>query len=341
MTNILSIIGAILLFGAIIFFHELGHFLTAKKAGVLIHEFAIGMGPTIFKREKDGIVYSVRLLPVGGFVAMEGEDDDSNNPRAISNCSVFTQVKVFIAGSLTNLFMGYVILLVLVIMTGFVGTTIVSTVPEGTAAFGVLQEGDEIIKVNNSYVFTSNDITRHFLKDRDGYMEFDVERNGEMINDIPVQFKMMELDGINFIDLDFKVYGKDAEFIDYITYPINWGISIVLQVWDSLADLLTGRYSLNALSGPVGVTSVIVEATQINIEAFLQMAALITINIGVFNLLPLPILDGGRIVILLIEAVTKRKISRKLIEKITIASVILLVGLMLVVTVNDIINLFN
>lgn len=341
-SNVLSILSAVLVFGAIIFFHELGHFLVAKKAGIRVHEFAVGMGPKLLSVTRGETKYSIRALPVGGFVMLEGEEEESNDARSLTRQPAWVQIAVYLAGALTNIFMGYVILVIVVAMTGYVGTTIVSKVDEGTAAYGILQKNDKIIRINNHKVYTSNDITYELMRDQDGLVTMDVVRDGKTLSDLSIQFKMTEIaKDIKAISLDFKVFAKPNTPWDTILYPLNWGYSIVKQVWGSLIDLIRGRYSLNHLSGPVGVTSAISTASKMGLESFLMMAALITINIGVFNLLPIPILDGGKIVIILLEQLMRRKINQPFVEKISFGSIVLLMGLMAYVTINDLFALFS
>lgn len=340
MTTLITILAAILVFGAIIFFHELGHFTAAKLSGVTVTEFAVGMGPLLLKKEYKGTVYSLRLLPVGGFTALEGEDEAVDSEHSLTNKPLLSRVSVFLAGSVFNIVMGYLILVVLTVMSGYVGTTYIAAFREGSISQSTLALGDKILKVNGHRVTTSNDITYEFLRDPDGLIDMTVQRGDETLT-LPVRFRMEEIsEGVNAIDIDFQVAAVPATPRDYVTYPINWGSSIVKQVWGALIDLVTGRFAVNQLSGPVGVVSAIGQASKLGLESLMLMAAMIAINIGIFNLLPLPILDGGKIIITVIEAAIGRPINARLIEGIMVGSVILIVGLMVYVTYNDIFRLF-
>ena len=340
MSTVITILIAVLVFGAIIFFHELGHFTVAKLCGIQVDEFAIGMGPVLFRKKKNGTVYSIRALPVGGFVAMEGENETLETSASFSQKSVPKKLAVIAAGSFANLAMGYLILVALVIMNGYVGTTNVVKFNENSVSEGVLQAGDKIVKINGHRVRTSNDITYEFLRDRDGLIELTVNRGGETISLQPIQFNMVPVDDeINAIEIDFKVAAVPMKPLDAVTYPVNWGIWIVKQVWGSLIDLLTGRYTLNQLSGPVGVATAIGEASKQGLDTFLLMAAFIAINIGVFNLLPFPVLDGGKLVQIVIEGIIRRPIPDKVIGAINAGGIVLLIGLMLFATYNDIARL--
>ena len=332
---------AVLIFGGIIFFHELGHMLTAKAAGVRVYEFAVGMGPAIFKHEKNGTVYSIRLLPLGGFTMLEGEDEASDSPDSLSKKPLPARLAVFAAGSVFNLVLGYVILVILTAMNGYVGTTYVVDFTENSVSAGQLQVGDRILRVNGHRVMTSNDISYEFLRDADGLVELEVERNGER-QTLNIQFTLEDYgDGVNAIDIDFRVAAVKAQLSDYFTYPINWSFSLMKQVWGSLIDLIGGRYQVNQLSGPVGVVSAIGEASKLGLDSVLLMAAFLAINIGIFNLLPFPILDGGKIVITIIESIAGRPINTRVMEWIMTGSVALIVLLMIYVTANDIFRLIE
>ena len=341
-SGLITAVAAILIFGGIILVHELGHFTVAKWAGITVHEFAIGMGPAIYKKTKNGTVYSLRMLPVGGFVSMVGEDEPVDAPGSFSSKPLLPRLAVLFAGSFNNIVMGYLILVVLTIMTGYVGTTQVAAFNTGSVSSEQLQIGDKILKINGHRVHTSNDITYEFLRDRDGLIEIVVQRDGQTISLPPIQFKMEQLgEGVQAIDLDFKVAAIPAKPLQYVTYPVNWGLSIIKQVWGSLIDVITGRYAVNQLSGPVGVVSAIGKASKMGIENLLLIAAFIAINIGVFNLVPFPVLDGGKMAIAIIETVFRRRINQRILEWIMMVSVGLLLALMLYVTWNDIFRLFQ
>ncbi len=332
-----------LVFGGIILVHELGHFVVAKRCGVLVHEFAIGMGPAIFQKQKGETLYSVRAIPIGGYVMMEGEDDNEcETEGSFSKKPLLSRLGVLAAGSVNNLILGYILLVILTFINGYVGTTYVAVFDEGAVSSSVLQLGDRIIKINGHRVRSSNDITYEFVRDRDGIIDMVVERDDKVISLEPIRFKMEQLeDGSSAIDLDFKVAAISARPIDYVIYPINWGISLAKQVWGSLVDLVTGRYAVNQISGPVGVVSAIGQASKLGFKNLLMLAAFLTINIGIFNLIPFPVLDGGKIFIALIEAVFRRNINSRILDGIMTVSVALLIMLVLYATLNDILRIFK
>lgn len=335
-----TILAAVVIFGGIILFHEWGHYLTARRCGMTINEFSIGMGPALLKKEKNGTLFSVRALPIGGFVALEGEEDaetgePTNDPNAFSKKPLRSRIAVLLAGSLHNLLLGYLILVLLTALNGYVGTTRVVRFNEGSLSEGSLQLGDTITAINGHRVYTSNDISYEFLRDEDGLIDVTVRREGETLT-LPIQFPLTEYEGQQFITIDFKVAAVKPTPLQYVTYPLNWGLSIVKEVWGSLIDLLRGRYAINQLSGPVGVVTAIGQASKFGIKSLLEMAAFLTINIGIFNLLPIPVLDGGRIVIEALTELTRHKLSPKIIQGAMTASVCLMILLMVYVTYHDI-----
>lgn len=312
----------------------------AKIAKVKVNEFALGMGPVLFQKKIGETAYSLRLFPIGGFVAMEGEDEESADANSFGSKSVFKRLLIVIAGAVMNVILGYIILVILTIMSKSVGTTTVAVFNEGAVSSQYLQVNDKILKVNGSKVRTPNDITFEFIRDKDGIIELEVQRDNETVKLPPIQFKMQEVaDGIQAINLDFKVYSQKLSPIGVISYSFNWAVTIAKQVWVSFIDLISGRYGFNQLSGPVGVATAIGEASSMGVDSLLLMVAFITINLGIFNLLPLPALDGGRLVFIIIEAIMGKPVPAKYEGYVHAAGMILLFGLMIFVTFNDIVKL--
>jgi len=346
--NVGTVLIAILVFGLLIFIHELGHFFVARAAGVRVNEFALGMGPVVFKVVRGDTQYALRAFPLGGFCAMEGDDEESHDPRAFCNVGIGRRIAIIVAGSAMNVLLGLALLAVLTSQQDLLGTTTVAGFKEGAVSSAYLQPGDEIRRVNGHRVRTDNDLVYEFMRDRDGVMDMVVLRGGEELSLKGVTFDMYELeDGTRFIAVDFMVAGVRKTPVGILTNSVNWTGSVVKQVWGSLVDLVTGRYSLNQLSGPVGTATIIGEAvgdaidkeSGVGIKPLLSMVAFITINLGVFNLLPLPALDGGRLLFLLLELVRRKPVNPKYEGWVHAVGFMLLIGLMLVVTFNDVIKL--
>lgn len=334
-----TILIAILVFGLLIFVHELGHFLAAKWAGVTVNEFAMGMGPKLISRTRGETAYSLRLFPIGGFCAMEGENEDSGATGAFCNAPLYKRILITVAGSLMNLLLGLILLGILSSQQPLMGTTTIAKFDEGAVSSSQLRAGDEILKINGRRVRTNNDLVYEFQRDRDGVMEMQVLRDGEKLN-LTVAFRMEQMEeGINIINLDFKVVGVEPTAMGVIRNSFNWTGSIVKQVWGSFVDLITGRYTVNQLSGPVGVTTAIGQASSSGWKSLLLLVSFITVNLGVFNLLPVPALDGGRMIFLLIELVRRKPISAKYEGWVHAVGFILLIGLMIFVTFNDVMKL--
>ena len=314
----------------------------AKLFKVKVNEFSLGMGPKLLGKKKGDTLYALRLFPIGGYVAMEGEDEESEDENSLGSKNPWQRLGIVVAGAVMNLILGYIIMVVLTIMSGGVGTTVIAKFDENAVSSQYLQANDRIISVNGSRVRTPNDITFEFLRSKDGIIDMEVERQGEKLKIPKIQFEMDDLgNDMKAIHLDFKVYGQKLTFMNTITYSFNWAVTIAKQVWVSLIDLLTGRFGFNQLSGPVGVASAIGEASGMGIDNLLLMVAFITINLGVFNLLPIPALDGGRIVFIILEIIMGKPVPAKYEGFVHAAGMVLLLGLMVFVTFNDIIKLFK
>lgn len=360
-----KILAAIFIFGIIILVHEWGHFMAARWVGIRVNEFAMGMGPTLFKFGKGETVYSLRAFPIGGFCAMEGEDADSDDPRAFGSKKVWQRVVVVVAGAVMNLVLGFVLLVVMCATcikpeadgrVMFSSTTI-AQLAETTPAYETgLRPGDTILKINGKRVVTDQDISVLMQSDEDGVMDMVVRRTAEdgstqKVTLPGVTFRIVENEsGQRYLSYDFSVVGIDRTPWTTITQAAKMEYSIGTLVWRSLGDIVTGKYGLNELAGPVGTVDVIGDAvegvaTQEDIRdglwVLFMLVAMITINVGIFNLLPLPALDGGRLLFLIIEGVTRRKVNPKYEGWIHAAGLILLLILMVVITFSDVSRLIS
>ncbi len=447
--GILSAIGliviGILLFELIIFFHEGGHFITAKKSGVKVNEFALGMGPKLFSFTKGETTYSFRLFPIGGYCAMEGEDEDSENPRAFNNAKIWKRMIIIIAGAVMNILLGLLLMFIVVVQQpNFASTTIDSFQPNSYTANSGLQAGDQIIKLNNydiwnyrDFAFAMgtmkcvevdgdslniykedctneltnlyltltkdsslteteiNNIYRQFQNDcavinnattKDeaykflelgyanlnklvGITEYTVPeikvqetrqrfrtditviRNGEHVELKDVDFftaKNVET-GEPELRWDFFVTPIEKNFTTVITETCSQTVSVARMVWASLAGLVTGQFGFNEVSGPVGITNAITQVASQGLEqSFLAavnniilVMVIITVNLGIFNMLPFPALDGGKFVLLLIEGIFRKPIPRKIEAAINAAGLAILLLFTVVITFKDVWQLFG
>ncbi len=345
---VLLIIIGILLFEAIIFIHEFGHFITAKKSGVKVNEFALGMGPKLIKFQKGETLYSLRMFPIGGFCAMEGEDESSDDERAFVNKAVWKRMIIVVAGAIMNIIFGFILMMITLVPQEQFASATVSVFSPNASSSQTLKVGDEIKKVNGYSIWTSTDLSFAFATAQSNTMSMSVIRDGKW-KDIDVEFATVEKDGKEIIQLDFKVEPIENNIGTIVPQTFKSTVSMVKMVWASLFGLVTGQFGLNEVAGPIGMTGAISQATAEGLENsfaegldnLIYVMTIITINLGVVNLLPLPALDGGRFVFLLIEAIRRKRIKPEIEGYIHAAGLVLLLLFMVVVSVNDVIRLFS
>lgn len=334
---------ALLFFGVIIMIHECGHFACAKLFKVKVNEFSLGMGPALFKRKKGDTLYAVRLFPIGGYVAMEGEDDASEDDRAFNKKPVWQKMIIVVAGALMNLILGFILMvLLLTTSTDLIGTnTIKEFYPDAVSSQYGLQAGDRFVEIDGHHVWSELDLSFLMSRSQDGVFDFVVERDGEKVILNDVHFATEQQNGITLIQYDFIIIGEQPGFLNIVKNAFTQSASIVRMVWLSVFDLVTGRYGMSELAGPVGTVDIIADVTAQAVSSgsltnLLTIMAFITINVGVANLLPLPALDGGRFLFLAIEAVRRKPVNPKYEGYVHAAGLALLLLLMVVVTYNDI-----
>ncbi len=341
------ILVAILFFGLLIFFHELGHFTFAKLFKVKVNEFAMGMGPTLFKFKKGETKYALRLFPIGGFVSMEGEDEESESERAFCNKPAWQRFIVIAAGGIVNLIMGTVIVAIMLSQVNLIGLPQIHSFEENSVSSQYLQAGDKIEKINGKRVYSEYDLSFLMARDKDGIFDFVIEREGEKVNLDGVPFQTIKNDdGTVTIIYDFIIRGVEPTFLNVAKNAVLESVSIGRIVWLSLLDLVTGQYGLSDLSGPIGTVSYIADAAQAATQQtdytyLFNLMAMIAINIGLFNLLPLPALDGGRLFFLAIEFVFRKPVPAKYEGWVHAVGMVLLLLLMVVISFSDILRLIR
>jgi regulator of sigma E protease len=372
----LYILLALFVFGLLVMIHELGHFLVARSFGIGIREFSIGMGPKLFswkgkkkwgeddeqpmprirfddeeepqEPEEHVTTYSLRLLPIGGYVSMVGEDEESDSSASFEKKNVWKRIAVVVAGAFMNVLLGFLLMTVLVVTTTNPQTGKVLLVSNTVGAFQEgatsptygLAVGDTITHVNGTRVHTGNEVVYEIMNRGYEPIDLTVRRGDEVVELSDVIFPGMEAEGIAFGSADFKMYAEDANVGSVIKHTFFRSVSTVKMIFDQLGDLLTGRFGLNAVSGPVGVTDAMGEAARSGFDTFLYLVIVLTINLGVFNLLPIPALDGGRLLFLLVEAVARRPLDKKIEGYIHFAGMVILLGIMVLVTCKDIVGIF-
>ena len=318
----MSVLFAILLFSLLIFIHELGHFIAAKLSGVQVNEFSMFMGPVLFQKQKGETVYSIRCIPIGGFCAMEGEDSDSENPRAFGKAAWWKRLIILIAGSGMNLIAGFLILILVFSPSRQFIEPVVSYIEEGCALAGEngLQVGDRFLEVDGEKIYVQSDFSMILSINGGDVHDLVVERNGEEIvldNFLMEKREFDNGDGTSSLRYGFSFSVVDATLANKLDYAWKTGIDTVRTVRLSLQMLLTGKAGLQDVTGPVGIVqqiSDVAETSEDALSAFLNVmyfGGFIAINLAVMNLLPIPALDGGRVVGLLLTTAAEKIFRRK------------------------------
>ena len=345
MNIILTVLAAILIFAVMIFVHELGHFIAAKSLGVKVNEFALGMGPKLISKQKGETLYSIRLFPIGGFCAMEGENEDTQDERAFSKKKPWKRFIILVSGALMNILLGFVLLVgINAQAAGFVEPQI-AAVQEGSGAYDAgLKAGDKILRANGRNVNLMQDLSWEIgnNKNADGTLNLVVKNNGEKRE---ITVKPKETDGVTSYGMQMEV-SENSVFntLKKSFYTTGFYSRVIM---DSLIDMVTGKVSLSQVSGPVGIVNeignAVEEAQSTGKEGILNLvslAILLTINLGVFNLLPLPALDGGRIFFVLIEMVRRKPIPVEKEAVVHFIGIVLLLGLSVVIAFKDIFTIW-
>ena len=442
LTTIALIAIGVLIFEFIIFFHEFGHFITAKKFGVQVNEFALGMGPKLWGFKKGETEYSLRLLPIGGYCALEGENEESDNERAFINQPVWQRMIVIVAGAFNNIVLGLIMMSLLVASEPVLSTTTISGFAQSafTSKSG-LQTGDELLSIGEYKIHCSRDIsfavamlqvktvdggdfsiykedcgfyllrqyvslkaedyTEEQLKEissvfnggieklnvcrtkeeadtitndtideinrltgldyspkKGEYMptrqrfrtDVTVLRNGTVTTLKDVDFYTYKGDNDKAtVAMDFTVAPTDKTFVGVLKESFNSTVSVVKMIWISLYGMVTGRFGMNDMAGPVGAATVVTQAAQAGLETgfgdavynIVYMLMIITVNLGIVNLLPLPALDGGRFLFMLVEVIIRRPVPQKYEGYVHAAGFIILLGFIAIITINDIVRIIN
>lgn len=338
--TVYPIIIAILFFELIIIVHEGGHFAAARLMKIKVNEFSIGMGPKIFSFTKGETKYSLRWILFGGYCAMEGEDEASSEAGSFSSKSVPARMLVVVAGALMNLLLGFLIIVCIISNQNLVGTTTVAKFDDNAvSASSGLMVGDTIKSIDGMRVFTATDVETGLTRSPDDTLSITVERNGK-IQTLEVKFQMEEYEGRKYVGMDFWLLGKEKTVGSVLKNSVATFVSYTRMVFLSVHDLLVGRYGLSDLSGPVGAVSVVSNAAKTSLNSLLRISAILTINIGLFNLFPIPALDGWRFFLLLGEGVFRKKLPAKWEYAINAAGLAVLLGVMVLVTFSDVTKLF-
>ena len=349
------IVIAIIAFGILIGIHEFGHFVAAKSLGVKVNEFSIGMGPAIFKRQKGETLYALRCLPIGGYCAMEGEDEETEDPRCFTKQRAWKRIIILCAGSFMNFLLGFVLVVIIFSQAGGFNAPVISSFTENNPYQGenALQVGDEIYSVDGHRIYFTGNFSLYLSRGADTTYDIVVIRDGEKVelNDFKLE-PYEQADGTVAYGLAFST--DPATFGNVIKYSWYTTIDFVRQVWLALSDLVSGLVGLDDMAGVVGIVDMINdvgsqtaqdEGIGIALMDVGYLVAFIAVNLAVMNMLPIPALDGGRVLFVLINAVvrlfTRRSIPARYEGYVHTAGFVLLIGLMVVVMYNDISRLIT
>lgn len=334
----ITLISSILVFLLVVVIHEFGHFIVAKISNIKVNEFSVGMGPKIVQKQKGETIYSLRALPIGGYVAMEGEEEGSVDPRSFNNVNISKRMATVLAGAFMNFILAFVAFSLMTMLTGYGSNVVDYTSENSPAQTAGLKSGDIIISVNNNPTRNLLDINKVVESNKKDDIKFEINRNGKIIEKT-IKPKYYEEYGTYLVGFTAKV---KYSFFKSIEIGFDRMMFTSKAILCTLKMMVTGQFKMEYLSGPVGVVQIIGSESSKGLVYFLQILGLISVNLGVFNLLPIPALDGGKFLFLLIEAIRGNPIDEKIEQKLTLIGISLLFSIMIYVTIfNDIGRLFK
>lgn len=334
----ITLISSLLVFLLVVMLHEFGHFTVAKLSGIKVNEFSIGMGPKIYQKQKGETFYSLRALPIGGYVAMEGEEENSHDPRSFNNVSIVKRMAVVLAGAFMNFVLAFIAFTLIFSIVGYGSNEIEKVISNSPADKAGIQSGDLIIKINENKVKNIYDINSIISKNQKEEMDFQINREGNILN-VKIKPEYSEENQMYLIGITSKL---DHSIIKSICLGADRTLEMSKMLLKSIKIMFSGSFKMEYLSGPVGVVQLIGSESSKGFLNFLQILGLISVNLGVFNLLPIPALDGGKFLFLLIEALRGKPIDEKIEQGLSLIGISLLFSLMIYVTIfNDIGRLFN
>lgn len=335
-----KIIIAIVMFLFLILFHEFGHFIVAKLSGIKVNEFSVGMGPEIFSTVKGETQYSLRLIPIGGYCAMEGEDEESDDKRSFENAPAYKRFLTILAGPVMNLLLAFLIFSVVAFNTGS-PTRFVGGFPEKSPARDAgIEVGDEVRVVGDREVVEFADISKNiseFYEENEEDVEIPVRIYRENEGEKDFSLKPFEVNGSKVVGIESKL--GDNGFFESIKEGFLESGRNIKMIFTVLGGLFTGKIAFSALSGPIGVVKELGNQASNGLMSLLYFLSYISVNLAVFNLLPIPALDGSKLVTSFYEMVTKKKVNKKVEGIITIVGFVLLIGLIIIISVKDILTL--
>ncbi len=331
--------------GFLIFVHELGHFIFARIFKVKINEFSLGMGPRLlwYDSKKTGIKYSLAMLPLGGFVSMAGENDESDDPNSFDKKPAWQRLIISLAGPVINLLVGLIMMVTLTFFIDLYDTTVVGFYDRAEGVVSSestgLLVGDKVIRVNGKKVGFAEELSYEIMRKGHEPCDITVIRDGEVVELEDVVFPRQKASGQVFGIMDFGVQKTDKNLFNSIGYAFSKTVLTVRMCVEGIIDLISGRFTVEGVSGPIGISEAIGEAARTDYLSLINLIGFISINLGIMNLLPIPALDGGRSLVLCAEIITKKRIPPKVENIINTVALVLLLGLSVLVMVKDFIQI--
>lgn len=343
MTTFLSILAALLVLSVFVVVHELGHFLAGRWLGFTVLEFAVGMGPAIVKKEKNGILYSLRAFPIGGMCRFYGEDEAAKDSRSFSSHPVWKRIIVVAAGPLMNVITAILFAVVSLMTYGvYVDVPVVQELASESApaAIAGIEPGDVLYAINGKVIESFTEASDLILGATGDEMVITVQRDGETI-DLTVRDFYNEAQGSNLIGITYG-YGRERYgLFQALGASFRYVWDIFVEMARFIGSIFTQGVQQGDVVGPVGTVTIIGQAVRTGVETVLYLAVLISVNLAFMNLLPLPALDGGRLVFLIIEAIRRKPVPPEKEGMVHFAGLVLLLGLMVYLTVSDVRGLVN
>lgn len=335
MDIITKIIFGLLFLSVLVCIHEYGHYIVGKKMGIGVLEFAIGFGPKIWGREKNGTLYSIRCLPLGGYTAFEGEDDDSDSPTAMQNVNVYKRIATVLAGPFFNIVSAMIICAFLLFSQGEYDSTISYVAKDSNAMSAGLMVGDVVTDVNGRSTEFSMEVSGklYTLNNQGENAVVTVNRNGQDLT-FEIPFDQNGQIGVSMFNV--KKYG----FVESITKSFRWGYAVAYDTFSSLKGLFNRTQPLEDMGGAIAIVDILGSSVRYGIYTVLKIGVLISFSLGIMNLLPIPALDGGRLVFYVYEAIVGKPVNREFEGKVNLAGFVFLFGLMITFVINDIMNIF-
>lgn len=329
-------ISFIIIFNIMVFVHEFGHYFFARRNGIKVHEFALGMGPPIIKKQVGETLYALRALPIGGYVKMEGEDDESNDPESFSNKTPWQRFQVIVAGSVNNIILAFLALFLVPIIAGngVITTTIDSVIPDSPAYIGGLEAGDKIYSVNDQKIGIHFESSMA-IDQAEGPIDFVVIRDGEK-KSLSITPKFDEEQQRKMVGMQYLVK-KDLPTI--ASFTVKQMSFFMRSVVGFIGNAIRGRASMDEVAGPVGLVNMVGETAKYGWLSLLNLLGILSLNLGIINLLPIPALDGGRLVFILFELVRGKPVPKEKEAWVHMIGMVLLLLLLGFVTYNDIAKL--